>query len=134
MSNNFNSHFGYILQNKIVDYSNNKLSWKKIPNNLKLIGCLETFQESIPCVYGIIGLQNKDGKIVYLYDYLARMVEDYSIYWLNDDKEWKYYNNHTGITIERGILAKEIRDLKKRLKRYEDFTFKDNAQFFPNIN
>lgn len=134
MNKNFNSHFGYILQNKIVDYSNGELSWKNIPDDLKLIGCLETFQEAIPCVYGTIGLKNKDNKIVYIYHYLARMVEDFTMYWLNDAGEWQYYNNHKGTIIERGFLAKEIKEHKKKLKKYEDFTFKDNAHFFPNID
>jgi hypothetical protein len=134
MSKNFNSYFGSILENKIVNYSNGELSWKNISDDLKLIGCFETFEEPFPYVYGTIGLQNKYGKIVYIYHYLAKMVEDYSIYWLDENEEWKYYNNHEGTTIERGILAKEIKEHKKKLKKYECFTFIDNAHFFPNID
>jgi hypothetical protein len=130
MSKKFNSNFGYILENKMVDYTNGELCWKNIPDDLKLIGCLETIVDDYPCVYDTIGLQNKDNKIIYICHYLARIVENYSIYWLHDNKEWNFYNNIKRTSIEKGILDIEIKEHKKRLKNIKILLSKTEHTFF----
>lgn len=109
-----NKDFDHFLQNEYLAYKNGQFNWIKVDKSHKIVGSIDTWQQSCPCISVIIYIL-KDSKVIYKYSCYCSWSISTEIFWLDENTNKKY-----SVFFSQNYMADDIQEIDNILNENEE--------------